>query len=306
MMSVYFRRRVNWCCLSLLPASTAFTSFHRRLHSYQPTSPLFASSSDYPLGGDFAGLSATFNPIDGSFIPIPVHLVPEALVEWEQEPKCLEVLVSEDMKDNESKMERNTITVIPTTGCGVDNLETMKKKDIIDLKSMNGDENTKVVGIQYPTGDESFRLESIFGLDGGYRMRVVLDLIKSETSILFPKSPIHLVLERRTSEESSGGTRADGGGLDGRTVSELLGKELTRAKTFVEEDPLEDTFEDDGIKYVSFPGNVTISYSLESEMSWTCDVSHTKDGVVRGVTSAAIKFGDGELDFDVEAWNGET
>lgn len=29
---------------------------------------------DSPLGGDYAGLSATFNPKDGNFIPIPEYL----------------------------------------------------------------------------------------------------------------------------------------------------------------------------------------------------------------------------------------
>ena len=53
------------------------------------------SIGQLPLGGDFAGLAATFNPGDGTFIPIPEHLIPESLLEWGQEPKCLEVLVSE-------------------------------------------------------------------------------------------------------------------------------------------------------------------------------------------------------------------
>lgn len=291
------------CCLTLLPATTALTSYHRQFRTYHPTLPLFASLS--PFGGDFAGLSATFNPSDGSFIPIPVHLVPADLVEWGQEPKCLENLVSEDVTENDSKMNRNIITVLPSTGCAVDNMEALKTTYDIDLKSMETNDDGSAVGVQYFISDESFRLESIFGLDDGYRMRVIVDFMKSESPIWSPKSPVNLLLERRTSENSSGGTRADGGGLDGRTVSGLLGPELTRRKTFVDEEPLDDTFEDEGIQYVSLPGNVTLSYGSMSENSWTCDVSYTRDDAVRGVTLAAIAFGDGNLDFDVEVWEGE-
>ena len=41
-----------------------------------------SSGHSYALGGDFAGLAATFNPGSGAFIPIPEHMVPDALLDW--------------------------------------------------------------------------------------------------------------------------------------------------------------------------------------------------------------------------------
>ena len=38
------------------------------------------------IGGDFCGLSATFD-LDGKLIPVPENLVPESLLEWGQ-GKC--------------------------------------------------------------------------------------------------------------------------------------------------------------------------------------------------------------------------
>jgi hypothetical protein len=260
-----------------------------------------SSSNGYALGGDFAGLAATFDPGDGSFIPVPEHLVPEALVEWGQEPKCLEVLVSEET--NGEAMARSTITVLPATGCSVDNLETIKVEDDVDLSSQWG-ANTNVVGLQYPIGDDEIRLETIFGMEDGHRMRVAIDLIPSD-SVFAIQSPMVLALERRTSSFGSGGTIADGGGLDARTVSMLLGENLRKSKTFVEETPLEDSFESNGIKHISFPGSVSIGYGWLTEEEWVLQVSHVHNGVRRVVSRQFSVIDDGELNFDVESWEEE-
>jgi len=74
------------------------------------------------VGGDYAGLSATFDA-HGKLIPIQEHWIPESLLEWGQAPWCLEVLVSEDV----DATTRQTVTILPETGCAVDNLETIKK-----------------------------------------------------------------------------------------------------------------------------------------------------------------------------------
>jgi len=286
--------------LALIKVTSSLTPIKRQLHTFQHTSALFAFSSH--LGGDFAGLDATFNPIDGKLIPIPVHLVDETLLEWGQEPKCLETLVSEDIADDGSTMERSSIVILPSTGCAVDNLETMKKSDEVNMsvQDVNGD----VIGLKYDNGDKCYRVESIFGMDDGYRMRVVLDLVSSEGKLLTPKSPVHLHYERRTSDKSTGGTRADGGGLDGRTVTNLLGPKLSKDRSFAEDKPREKTRDSDGIRHIGLPGNVTISYSSLNSNCWTCDICHELDDCIRGVTSAVIQFGDGDLDFEVEAWEG--
>jgi len=258
-----------------------------------------STSVGQPMGGDFAGLAATFNPGDGSFIPVPQHLVPDALLEWGQEPKCLEILVSEE-SDGQT-MQRNTITVLPDTGCSIDNLETTKVDDEMDVSSMFG-AGTNIVGLQYEVGRKnSLRLESVFGMDEGYRMRVLLDIVPSSSTFAV-QSPMVLALERRTNTVSSGGTIADGGGLDGRTVSMLLGSRLRQSKTFAEEPPLEGYMESGDLKHVSFPGNVTIAYGWLNEGDWVVQISHVYEGVRRVISRQFHVVGGDELDFDVESW----
>jgi hypothetical protein len=258
------------------------------------------SGNEYVLGGDFAGQAATFNPADGSLIDIPDYLIPKALIEWGQAPKCLEVLVSEDI--NDESLVRNTVTVLPDTGCSIDNLETVKVTDDIDLSTLWG-EDSNVVAMQYSTSDEELRVETIFGLEKGYRMRVVIDLVPHET-IFAIQSPMALVLERRTSASSSGGTIADEGGLDGRTVSILLGERLRKSVTFAEQAPLEESYDSQGIQFVSLPGNVSIAYGWLSDDEWVLQVGHIMEGTkTRRVVSRQFSIaGEGELDFDVESW----
>ncbi len=49
------------------------------------------------LGGDYAGLHATFSSVcPGELVPVPERLVPPSMVEWGAIPPCLETLTSED------------------------------------------------------------------------------------------------------------------------------------------------------------------------------------------------------------------
>jgi len=271
-------------------------------------------------GGDYAGLAATFNPGDGSFIPIPDYLIPESLKEWGQEPKCLQVLVSEDVHDDDESgegyvMTRVTTKILPDTGCGVDNLETMLVGDEIDLESQwksddNDDGLEDIVGLQYPLGEDKLRVETIFGLEEEYgvdRIRVAIDLIPSEENFAI-LSPMVLTLERRTSSISSGGTIAEGGGLDGRTVYLLLGERLRASSTFVDEPSLcnENYYDPESdIRYVSFPGNITIAYGWldEDANTWMLQVSRITPNGSRRVLSRQFTIADnGELDFEIRSW----
>jgi len=262
-----------------------------------------AEANGVVMGGDFAGLAATFNPGDGSFIPVPVHLVPNALLEWGQEPKCLELLVSEESNDGET-MTRHTITVLPGTGCSIDNLETTKVDDTIDLSSKYG-RGTNVVGLQYEVGTKknALRLESIFGMPDGYRMRVLLDVIPSSSTFAV-QSPMVLALERRTNTFSSSGTIADGGGLDGRTVSMLLGEYLRRSRTFVDDPPLDGYHENNDLKHVSLPGNVSIAYGWITDGEWVVQTSHVHEGIRRVLSRRflVVPTTETELDFAVDSW----
>lgn len=262
-----------------------------------------AEANGVAMGGDFAGLAATFNPGDGSLVPIPAHLVPDALLEWGQEPKCLDILVSEESSDGVT-MTRHTISVLPGTGCSIDNLETTKVEDTIDLSPTFG-RGTNIVGLQYEVGRKknALRLETVFGMPEGYRMRVILDVIPSATTFAV-QSPMVLALERRTNTVSSGGTIADGGGLDGRTVSMLLGDLLRRSKTFVDDQPLDGYHENGDLKHVSLPGNVSIAYGWLTEGDWVLQTSHVHGGVRRVLSRRfhTVDTTDSELDFAVESW----
>ena len=260
-----------------------------------------AEANGVAMGGDFAGLAATFNPGDGSFIPIPVHLIPDSLIEWGQEPKCLEILVSEESSDGKT-MTRHTISVLPDTGCSIDNLETTKVDDTIDLSSKFG-RGTNIVGLQYEVGKNknALRLETVFGMLDGYRMRVLLDVVPSASTFVV-QSPMVLALERRTNVVSSSGTIADGGGLDGRTVSMLLGDYLRQSSTFVDQAPLDSYHENGDLKHVSLPGDVSIAYGWLSDEEWVLQTSHVYEGVRRVLSRRFQTVESTELDFDVEAW----
>mmetsp|Transcript_8388 Transcript_8388/g.20096 ORF Transcript_8388/g.20096 Transcript_8388/m.20096 type:complete len:354 (+) Transcript_8388:114-1175(+) len=272
-------------------------------------------------GGDFAGLAATFNPGDGSFIPIPDYLIPESLREWGQEPKCLEVLVSEDIHEDENDeahmMKRVTTKILPDTGCSIDNLETMLATDEIDLESQwksDGDDDgvQDIVGLQYPLGEDKLRVETIFGLEGEYgvdRVRVAIDLIPCQEDFAI-QSPMMLTLERRTSSISSGGTIAEGGGLDGRTVFMLLGERLRASTTFVDEPSL--TYDyygnfgdaENDIRLVNLPANLSIAYGwVHGRTSWMLQVSQIlQDGSRRVMSREFMIAKDGELDFEMRSW----
>jgi hypothetical protein len=308
------------------------------------------------LGGDFAGLAATFCPGSGDFIPLPEHLIPESLKEWGQEPKCLELLVSEDLRSmdgssgDELTMIRVTTTILPDTGCSVDNLETIKAADEIDLttgtliqekrwrlendgETINDWDNNAVVALKYPliggniNNNNEFeknelRLETIFGLSDGtqrHRLRVVLDLqieyvADDVTSgdnngvIIGVQKPMMVIMERRTSSISSGGTISDGGGLDGRTISLLLGERLRGSQTFVDtEPPLGQSYENNetGIRYVALPSNILLAYGwINDDTQWTIQIGHVAaDGSSRRVVSRTFtETQDGQLDFEIDSW----
>ena len=105
------------------------------------------------VGGDYAGLFATFSSKTGELISVPHHLIPASMLEWGDIPSCLESLTSEDWNvivvndDDESgiigdndddicneeqqpkqqqQLVRTMITVLPEVGCGIDNLEVTK------------------------------------------------------------------------------------------------------------------------------------------------------------------------------------
>ena len=83
-------------------------------------------------------------------------------------------------------------------------------------------------------------------------------------------NPIRVNLERQISTESSRGTIADGGGLTGSKVSELLGC-LMQRPLFCDQPPLD--WNPTGVKVLNLSGNITIATSLESKQDpWMLDI----------------------------------
>jgi len=244
------------------------------------------------LGGDFAGLLVKFAPLDGSLVEIPVYLIPEALLEWGQAPSALELLSSEEW--DAAQLQRQEITVLPATGCGVDNLDTMKSDT--NLKNVDWSqpsESTLILDSTTSTNNRddttTQRLETQFSLPNAHRVRVSLDLKKKtvqqkdEAAVSYEiQSPILLNLERQTSTTSSYGTRADGGGLDGRTVSQLIGDRLRKSHSFAEEKFNPGAWKADAEQQlltpstlIHLPGNLTIaSGPAETDGTWLLQMSH--------------------------------
>ncbi len=293
------------------------------------------------LGGDYAGQSATFSPMTGKLIPVPEHFVPDSMVEWGQIPSCLEVIVSEDFlttdddttsnDDNNSiavsntcSIDRCTVQVMPEVGCGLDNLDTMKNKESMihagTVTVVNANEFQIHVGSVYIP--EKYRIECIFtnihvhqndgegkeendenNNDFNFvkktRTRVGVNLLPSMLKI---KSPIDIVKEKKTSDLSSKGTIADGGGLDARTVTKLVGRDNVnkpfsegegidlngnvmvgswKIHDFHDSNDEEGTTEirgseywnpSEGPKIISLPGNVIVQYK-EEESSLSLEIS---------------------------------
>ena len=161
--------------------------------------------------------------------------------------------------DCSMSLSRNTVQVMPEVGCGLDNLDTMKLKENIPLNleegssssielevKNDGNDNVDVYKVAssttYVQEKSKHRVECIFTtpapatatatatLENGdnssqhqqSRIRIGVNFFPNKMEL---KSPIDIVKERKTSNSSSKGTIADGGGLDARTVTRLIGKD---------------------------------------------------------------------------------
>lgn len=200
------------------------------------------------VGGDYAGLSATFSPKSGQLILVPDHLVPEAMLEWGDVPPHLETLTSENQTDG--GIERTIITVLPEVGCGIDNLETTRKNQVYksdtrcQLYSENG---YQIATIDQPKSSSQWNLETVFGAsdevvteeDGNIsqhprRIRILFSVDTSTGSLT---SDISMQVERQISDQSTNGNRWTGeasnsGGLDAGTVVKHIGKDIVNGDVF--------------------------------------------------------------------------
>ena len=257
-------------------------------------------------GGDFAGICATFSSHNGALIKVPEHLVPESLLEWGAEPSALETIVSEDVSllvlrsdgdddddddnNNDQVLTRHTVQILPAVGCGVDNLDTMKQTEVQQIQCLRLSQDGSVISFDVPLrGNENdigttdgstiiivimTRAETTFATRDGNRLRVDITVEYDTATRGFSLSnPIHVALERQISKESSHGTIANGGGLTGSRVTELVGASILQPPLFCDQTPLDWSTPDPEIKVLNLSGNITIATSLDSKQDpWILDV----------------------------------
>ena len=276
--------------LSALPLSWSF-AIQLPVSCVAPcrSSPICLASADVSLtssnlyDGDFAGLSATFSSRDGTLIKVPEHLVPDSLLEWGAAPSALEVVVSEITTTTTStttnptgttavvnQLTRQILQIMPAVGCAVDNLDTMKKEEILEIQALRMTDDGSTVSFDVPGSNGNTRTETTFATADKNRLRVVVNVEYKVGTGFALQSPIVVALERQISAESSKGTLADGGGLTGSKVTGLMGN-LIKAPLFCDLKPLE--WQPPGVKVLNLPGNLTIATSIEGTQNpWMLDV----------------------------------
>mmetsp|Transcript_21224 Transcript_21224/g.29737 ORF Transcript_21224/g.29737 Transcript_21224/m.29737 type:complete len:408 (+) Transcript_21224:84-1307(+) len=193
-------------------------------------------------------------------------------------------------------LNRRELKVLPEVGCGIDNLETLSE-DFSFRFSENEKKQVKCFGDldgicvlcitqpdESPRGEVRTKVEAVFSMRGNsnnyhlpemkdveldfnqpdkkieHHSRIRIQMYVTKYSIL---SPIKMTCERKVSNLCTLGKFASGGGLDGRTVSKLVGKDNIN-KPFVQNDNLRIKANDDDDKEVhclTFPGNIFLKYS---------------------------------------------
>lgn len=260
-----------------------------------------SSTTVVPIGGDFCGISATFDPMDGTFIPIPEYMIPDALIEWGQQPTTLEIITSEDnvVVDDEQNHDnllwnRQIITVSPEIGCALDNQMIQKSKEVIESNHIWQNRSTNDDDQHITIVQQSLRyvqnkciVETMFGwIIPDHRIRVVVTVVGNDnddvTTDLQQKQsllssniklikPVTIIIERQFDINSSNGTIGNGGGLDARSVSDMLGVTIqkyrqnhfpiTKQQKGVVLQNDNDNNDDNNTTYTTtiYPGNVTIA-----------------------------------------------
>ena len=250
------------------------------------------------MGGDHAGIWVDLD-LDGKVIPVPSHMVPESMKEWGQEPEIWEILTSEDNIIEDAIYNRHTIKILPETGCSVDNMETSKSEmmlqEITGFLFHDADDQDKEVGcvqcyasqtlikpltnaVEVPKDDQwlvdvTFDCNSNGLTDHRVRLGMWFKRLaqpKEDSKHLWElsdkppapyASPLHVVFERQFATNSSSGTLADGGGLDGKRVSGWIGDDISKvSSSFAAPKVPKKEKSDDAFTTIELPFNLTLSY----------------------------------------------
>jgi hypothetical protein len=184
---------------------------------------------------NYAGLLASFDASTGVLVPLPDYYIPSALKEWGQVPTVLETLTSSSeglVTGNHSRLQ--TI-VLPETGCGIDNLETiMAKESIQSLACQRGGLSDSLAALVTSSKASTVEyFEAVFPhqisedvKNSKYRCRVAVPVVSDS-------KPIKMVIERLVDDDESGNkiiADTNGGGLDGQSVARWLGSQLNSGK----------------------------------------------------------------------------
>jgi hypothetical protein len=231
----------------------------RSVHSVADASRVLGGGDFAGLTANFAWPSGDLIEIQQHLVPkalVEWGQVPTCLevLTSESPDECIDSETDHTGRPSR-KMARYTTTVLPSVGCAVDNLETtasgidrFETCSILTAHSpASKDEAWPVRVISYwPTNHMSRRrivVEATFPIghhpgsawgtrDGfdfqreGHRIRISVPLELTDrdgTPSVHPVSPLSITCERMVSQVSSRGTLADGGGLDGQSVSRMLG-----------------------------------------------------------------------------------
>jgi hypothetical protein len=283
----------------------------------------------FPFGGDFCGLSASFRVDTAEHIPIPQHWIPADLIKWNQAPTALDILVSEEVDtdggDNENEggftdpleepyCTRQVTTILPATGCAVDNQESIRQTEFLKPIMNPLETDTVNAGVYAGTVQQPDKLlfEACFKLPDHHRARInffVEDLDPPHPEDCYSwwqlVGPVTIQLERRYNETSSYGRIADGGGLDAQRVARLRGDWLKTQLDFATAPRMTTTdllgFADESYAVAAttmFPGNFTLSSRTLDDGDFEFQIGHVIEGtsghrvwnVVRATLSLFLGF----------------
>ena len=273
---------------------------HRSWYHHSSYLPL-----EVPVGGDFVGLSASFHPQSGAFIPVPEYMIPKSLLQWGQAPTSLQVFTCEHVNPPVDHVPRHlfrqTWTMYPETDCGVENIQTEQREQHLEVHhAANSDEASAAARVwSYRTTAElksTIVVESSFvgfSNDQQHRVRMVVRVeidenhndnnspIGSRYSIV---APVTIILERQLNSLPIFGSRntKGGGGVDAAQMIKWMGPILLKYDSFAV-NPVTLKWRrsmpcDGGSPFVTevmFPGNLTLSYgSLLGTSSWVLEMGH--------------------------------
>ena len=219
---------------------------YRLYQAFSKDGGVLSSLSLSNVRGEYAGHLANFDAKTGKLIPVPDHLVPDSLIEWEAVPETLEVLTSDEIRFSEDEvvLDRVEVQVMPEVGCGLDNLDTMIKKTSLVMKEGSGTvfssdslsfatcipNNSKVLPPVLKRDEPYFTVDCVLAQKHDddeddsnndiSRYRILFNVLPNSPELF---GQISVTKERRTSSEPTSGAISVGGGLDARTVTRLIG-----------------------------------------------------------------------------------